>query len=117
MYQSFSELDRADVCIQLIKKPRAAKRAPQSQARLKRLRNNLIAYASAALLIGGGSAAWAQESCTQLQAYLTIAPNHREDVMAYVAPRLKQKMNVDLVAEAIGSAMMVDRLAAQAANP
>jgi putative spermidine/putrescine transport system substrate-binding protein len=59
----------------------------------------------------------AQEACTSMQVYLAIAPNHREDVMEYIAPRLKQKYNVDLVAEAIGSVMMVDRLAAQGTNP
>jgi putative spermidine/putrescine transport system substrate-binding protein len=52
-----------------------------------------------------------------MQVYLAIAPNHREDVMAYIAPKLKEKFNVDLVAEAIGSVMMVDRLTAQGANP
>jgi len=59
----------------------------------------------------------AQEACTSMQVYLAIAPNHREDVVEYIAPRLKQKFNVDIVAEAIGSVMMVDRLTAQGANP
>lgn len=67
------------------------------------------------ILIQG--AALAQGTCKQMQVYLTIAPNHREDVMSYIAPRLKERLNVDLVAETIGNAMMIDRLAAQGANP
>jgi putative spermidine/putrescine transport system substrate-binding protein len=59
----------------------------------------------------------AQEACTQMQVYLAIAPNHREDVMSYIAPRIKQKFGADLVTEAIGSVMMVDRLTAQGAGP
>jgi putative spermidine/putrescine transport system substrate-binding protein len=59
----------------------------------------------------------AQDACTQMQVYLAIAPNHREDVMSYIAPRIKQKFGADLVTEAIGSVMMVDRLTAQGASP
>lgn len=60
---------------------------------------------------------FAQETCSQMQVYLAIAPNHREDVMSYIAPQIKQKFGADLVTEAIGSVMMVDRLTAQASNP
>src|SRR4029077_1539049 len=72
---------------------------------------------AAAILVSTSVATLAQEACTSMQVYLAIAPNHREDVMAYIAPKLKEKFNVDLVAEAIGSVMMVDRLTAQGANP
>jgi putative spermidine/putrescine transport system substrate-binding protein len=70
-----------------------------------------------AILVSTGVTTLAQEACTQMQVYLAIAPNHREDVMAFIAPKLKEKFNVDLVTEAIGSVMMVDRLTAQGANP
>jgi putative spermidine/putrescine transport system substrate-binding protein len=73
--------------------------------------------AAASILASSSVATLAQDACTQMQVYLAIAPNHREDVMAYIAPKLKEKFNLDLVAEAIGSAMMVDRITAQAANP
>jgi putative spermidine/putrescine transport system substrate-binding protein len=73
--------------------------------------------AAASILASSSVATLAQNACTQMQVYLAIAPNHREDVMAYIAPKLKEKFNVDLVAEAIGSAMMVDRITAQGANP
>jgi len=71
----------------------------------------MAATGAAALPVG------AQEACTQMQVYLAIAPNHREDVMSYIAPRIKQKFGADLVTEAIGSVMMVDRLSAQGASP
>lgn len=77
----------------------------------------LATAASATVLMSTGIPAVAQEACTSMQVYLAIAPNHREDVMEYIAPRIKQKFNVDLVTEAIGSVMMVDRLTAQGANP
>jgi putative spermidine/putrescine transport system substrate-binding protein len=72
---------------------------------------------AATILASTNVAAIAQGACTQMQVYLAIAPNHREDVMSYIAPKLKEKLNVDLVTEAIGSVMMVDRLTAQGANP
>ncbi len=59
----------------------------------------------------------ASDSCSQMQVYLAIAPNHREDVMSYIAPRLQKDLGVTLVAEAIGSATMVDRVTAQASAP
>ena len=55
-------------------------------------------------------------ACTQMQVFLSIAPKHREHVMDYIAPRLKQKLGVELVAEAIGSANMVERVTAQMPN-
>src|SRR4029450_947783 len=75
------------------------------------------AVSAAAILMSTSVATLAQEACTSMQVYLAIAPNHREDVMAYIAPKIKQKFNVELVTEAIGSVMMVDRLTAQGANP
>ena len=72
---------------------------------------------AAAVFVGGMTAGLAQEACTQMQVLLSIAPNHRENVMSYIAPRLKQTLGVDLIAEAIGSANMVDRVAAQGATP
>ncbi|MCU4180406.1 PotD/PotF family extracellular solute-binding protein [Bosea sp. BH3] len=62
-------------------------------------------------------AALAQQACSSMQVLLGIAPNHREHVMEFIAPKLKQKFNVDLVAEAIGSAAMVERVQAQVADP
>jgi putative spermidine/putrescine transport system substrate-binding protein len=75
------------------------------------------AVSTLAILTSTGVTTFAQDACTQMQVYLAIAPNHREDVMAYIAPKLKEKFNVELVTEAIGSVMMVDRLTAQGANP
>jgi len=72
---------------------------------------------AAAMLTTSSITTMAQEACTSMQIYLAIAPNHREDVMSYIAPRIKQKLGVDLVTEAIGSVMMVDRLTAQGASP
>lgn len=84
---------------------------------MTRLNTLVLGAASAAALLIGNSGTWAQEACTQMQAYLAIAPDHREHVMSYIAPRLKQKFNVELVTEAIGSVMMVDRIAAQGSAP
>ena len=64
-----------------------------------------------------GAPALAQDACTEMQVFLSISPNHREDVMDYIAPRLKEKTGVDLVAEAIGSANMVERISAQMPDP
>lgn len=52
-----------------------------------------------------------------MQVLLSIAPKHREHVMEMIAPRLKEKLNIDLVTEAIGSVTMVERVTAQRANP
>lgn len=99
--------------------PISAERSPdrRSAPKFPRGAGSIVAACSAAALLLASGMAIAQEACTQMQVYLAIAPNHREDVMAYIAPRLKQKFNVDLVTEAIGSVMMVDRLTAQAASP
>jgi putative spermidine/putrescine transport system substrate-binding protein len=75
---------------------------------------NLVAAVSAVLILA--PPAQAQEACTSMQVFLSIAPKHREHVMEYIAPRLKEK-GVELVAEAIGSANMVERVTAQGANP
>lgn len=82
-----------------------------------RLRAAIVGSVSTLAVLTTGGAPLAQEACTQMQVYLAIAPNHREDVMEFIAPRIRQKFNVELVTEAIGSVMMVDRLTAQGANP
>jgi putative spermidine/putrescine transport system substrate-binding protein len=85
---------------------------------MQRGRTHLLAWLTAvAVLLGAGPHVAAEEACTAMQVYLSIEPQHREDVMSYIAPRLKKDLNVDLVAEAIGSAVMVERLTAQAAAP
>jgi putative spermidine/putrescine transport system substrate-binding protein len=89
----------------------------ESRKRFTTLRAAVAGTVSLIAVLATSGVTVAQEQCTQMQVYLAIAPNHREDVMAYIAPRLKQKFNVDLVTEAIGSVMMVDRLSAQGANP
>jgi putative spermidine/putrescine transport system substrate-binding protein len=61
--------------------------------------------------------AQAQERCSSMQVYLSISPKHREHVMAHIAPRLRESHGVDLVAEAIGSANMVERVTAQGSSP
>jgi putative spermidine/putrescine transport system substrate-binding protein len=70
-----------------------------------------------AALFGTPSPSVADESCKQMQVYLSISPHHREDVMSYIAPRLQKDLGVELVTEAIGSAMMVDRVNAQVGAP
>lgn len=79
----------------------------------------LVGIASAAVVMASMClpAVAADSSCKQLEVLLGISPGHREDVMAAIAPKLKQDLGVDLVAEAIGSAAMVDRVAAQTASP
>jgi putative spermidine/putrescine transport system substrate-binding protein len=75
------------------------------------------AVSAVAILASTNVNALAQNACKQMQVYLAIAPNHREDVMEYIAPKLKEKFGTELVSEAIGSVMMVDRMTAQAAAP
>lgn len=77
---------------------------------------NIVAAVTVGL-IAAPAAVTAQEACTSMQVFLSIAPKHREHVMEYIAPRLKEKLGVELVAEAIGSANMVERVTAQGANP
>lgn len=71
---------------------------------------------AAIVTLDAGIAA-AQQACTQMQVYLSIFPRHREDVMEVIAPQLRERHNVELVAEAIGSANMVERIAAQGSTP
>jgi len=52
-----------------------------------------------------------------MQVYLSISGAHRENVMSYIAPRLKERFGIELVAEEIGSADMVQRITAQRNNP
>lgn len=78
----------------------------------------LFVTTAVATILGAGttSQALAQE-CSEMQVFLSISPNHREDVMDYIAPRLKDAVGVDLIAEAIGSANMVERISAQLPEP
>jgi putative spermidine/putrescine transport system substrate-binding protein len=85
--------------------------------RRRRAERVLAAVAAVAAAAATAVPVSAQDACTQMQVYLAIAPNHRDDVMSYIAPRIKQKFGADLVTEAIGSVMMVDRLTAQGASP
>jgi putative spermidine/putrescine transport system substrate-binding protein len=52
-----------------------------------------------------------------MQVFLSISGAHRENVMSYIAPRLKERFGIDLVAEEIGSADMVQRISVQRDNP
>lgn len=61
--------------------------------------------------------AQAQEECSTMQVLLSIFPSHRDNVMAYIAPRLRESHGVEIVAEEIGSGPMVERVAAQMPNP
>jgi hypothetical protein len=45
---------------------------------------------TAGILAGSVPFAMAQDACSQMQVYLAIAPNHREDVMAYIATKIKK---------------------------
>jgi len=78
----------------------------------------LAVAAGCATLIGlDAGVAMAQQACTQMQIYLSIFPRHREDVMEVIAPQIRARHNVELVAEAIGSANMVERIQAQGNAP
>src|SRR4051812_32016758 len=94
----------------------AATRSVRSRA-TRVARSAVMAFAGVGLALGAAVAANAQETCKQMQVFLSISPGHREDVMAMIAPRLKQETGVDLIAEAIGSTIMVDRIAAQRDAP
>lgn len=74
-------------------------------------------FATLSMICAAASPGMAADSCTQMQVLLGISPHHREDVMSYIAPRLKKDLGVDLVAEAIGSGTMVDRISAQMGDP
>lgn len=72
------------------------------------------------LLIGtlmAAGAAQAADSCTEMQVYLNIQPEHREDVVAYIAPRLQKEFGVKLVSEAIGGGEMTQRIVSQGNTP
>jgi putative spermidine/putrescine transport system substrate-binding protein len=69
------------------------------------------------LLCWQASTAIAADSCTSMQVYLNIGPHTREDVLAEIVPKIKQQMKVDVVAEQMGSAQMLERVAAQGATP
>jgi len=81
------------------------------------LRRLALAAGCAVLVAADAGVALAQQACTQMQVYLSIFPRHREDVMEVIAPQLRERHNVELVAEAIGSAVMVERVQAQGAAP
>jgi len=74
----------------------------------------VMAAYSAAIMTGTPAQA---QSCKEMQVYLSISPLHRENVMSYIAPKLKKKHGTTLVTEAIGSAVMVERLSVQGDKP
>lgn len=78
---------------------------------------SVVVALSVGAILASQAQAQPKDSCTSMQVLLSIAPKHREHVMEFIAPRLKEKFGVDLVAEAIGSANMVERVTAQGANP
>src|SRR5215203_3419165 len=86
--------------------PENAVRCPSVERR-RRARRGL---AAAAAIAGAAAAApvAAQEACTQMQVYLAIAPNHREDVMSYIAPRIKQKFGADPFGDKICAELLFD---------
>lgn len=77
----------------------------------------LVAAAACAVFVAAEAGTALAQACTQMQVYLSIFPRHREDVMEVIAPQLRARHNVELVAEAIGSAVMIERIQAQGANP
>ena len=84
---------------------------------MNRIPKQVVVAGCAAMLMLEAGAALAQQACAEMQVYLSIFPRHREDVMEVIAPQLRARHNVELVAEAIGSANMVERVQAQGANP
>lgn len=52
-----------------------------------------------------------------MHVYAGITPQVREDIMAYIAPRLKEKYGLNLAVEPIGSAPMLERILIQRDNP
>ncbi len=72
----------------------------------------------AALIVAGLIApAVAQNECTSMQVFLGVAPQNRANVMSYIAPKLKEKHGVELIAEEIGSGNMLERIGAQGGAP
>jgi len=53
----------------------------------------------------------------KFQVYLSIQPNHLKDVMDYIAPRLKDKFGIELVAEEMGSSTQIQKLNLMKDNP
>ena len=72
---------------------------------------------AALILLGSAAPPFAQDRCTSMQVFLGVAPQNRANVMSYIAPRLKEKHGVDLIAEEIGSGNMLERIGAQGGAP
>lgn len=80
-------------------------------------RQSLFLLLLATFLIAVTGSAFADTACTTMEVYLGIAPKHRDDVLSYIAPRLKAKFGVNLVAEELGSTDMIQRISAQGSSP
>lgn len=74
------------------------------------------ALAMAATILSAGTVG-AQEACTEMQVFLNISHNHRDHVMSFIAPVLKQETGVNLIAEELGSGNMKERIMAQLPQP
>jgi putative spermidine/putrescine transport system substrate-binding protein len=48
---------------------------------------------------------------------VSIFPNHRDNVMENIAPRLRESHGVEIIAEELGSGPMVERVSAQMPDP
>ena len=59
----------------------------------------------------------AEDACSQMQVCLAIAPNHREDVMAYIAPKSETEIWCRFRRGSGGICVMRDQIAAQGSNP
>lgn len=81
------------------------------------IRTLFFTLLAATLFVTSSSAQDARYDGETMQVYLSISGAHREDVMSYIAPRLKERFGIDLVTEEIGSADMVQRITAQRNNP
>src|SRR5690554_4120520 len=76
-----------------------------------------ILVPAVALIISFGAAQETRYDGETMQVYLSISGSHRDNVMEYIAPRLKEMFGIELVIEEIGSADMVQRITAQRNNP
>lgn len=81
---------------------------------MRKLTSAAATAVASCLLVGAASA---QDTCEEMQVFLSISPEHRENVMEVIAPVLEEEFGVTLVAEEIGSANMLERLSAQMPNP
>src|SRR5215216_2557074 len=72
---------------------------------------------AALILLGSAAPPFAQDRFTSMQVFLGVAPQNRANVMSYIAPRLKEKHGLDLIAEEIGSGNMLERIGAQGGAP